>query len=89
MNEFQIYIKKVMWYAEQEYGVVAVSIEEFEKSDYGNVLINHCFSYFSSNKPFQNCACSLVEYMRQLENIPAPDFSLEPDSNEEVEQDET
>lgn len=65
-DEFKNYLKKVMWYAEQEYGVVAVSVEEFEKGQFGNVLLSHCFGHFSDNKPFQNCACSLVEYMRQL-----------------------
>jgi hypothetical protein len=65
-EEFHEYLKKVMWYAEQEYDVPAVSVEDFEKSPLSNVLLSHCFTYFSSNYPFQNCACSLVEYMKQL-----------------------
>ena len=67
MNEFHEYVKKVMWYAEQEYEVPAVSVEDFEKSPNSNVLISHCFEYFSGNKPFQNCACSLIEYMKQMQ----------------------
>lgn len=68
MNEFHNYIKKVMWYCEQEYEIPSVTVEEFEKSPHSNVLLNHCFNYFVKNHPFQNCACSLVEYMKQLAN---------------------
>jgi hypothetical protein len=68
MNEFHEFIKKVMWYCEQEYEIPSVTVEEFEKSEHGNILINHCFNYFAENRPFQNCACSLVEYMKQLTN---------------------
>ena len=66
MNEFHNYIKKVMWYCEQEYEIPSVTVEEFEKSPHSNVLLNHCFNYFVKNPPFQNCACSLVEYLKQL-----------------------
>lgn len=66
MNDFHEYMRKVMWYAEQEYEIPAVSVEDFQKTPHGNIYMNHCFTYFSSNQPFQNCACSLVEYMKQL-----------------------
>lgn len=65
-EEFDLYLKKVMWYAEQEYDVPAVSVAEFRSGTFGNVLISHCFSFFSSNHPFQNCACTLVEYTKKL-----------------------
>ena len=65
-EDFHLYLRKVMWYAEQEYEIPAVPVEVFEKSPNANVLIGHCFGYFSSNHPFQNCACSLVEYMKQM-----------------------
>ncbi len=66
MNEFHDYIKKVMWYCEKEYNIPSCSIEEFESSTNANVLINHCFSHFASNNSFQNCACSLVSYLKQF-----------------------
>lgn len=65
-EDFRNYLKKVMWYAEQEYEVPAVPVEVFESSPNSNVILSHCFGYFSNNSPFQNCACSLVEYMKQF-----------------------
>jgi hypothetical protein len=69
MNELHEYIKKVMWYAEMEYGIPAVSVEDFERGEHSNLLMNEIFNFFSSNQPFQNCACSLVEYMKKLMNV--------------------
>jgi len=66
MKEFHDYIRKVMWYCEQEYSIPSCSVEEFESSQHANILIDHCFKHFSSESPFQNCACSLVEYMKQF-----------------------
>lgn len=62
MNELHDYIKKVMWYAYMEYDVPVVSIEEFEQS---SILLSHVMDFYLSKSPFQNCACSLVEYMKQ------------------------
>ena len=65
-EDFHLYLKKVMWYAEQEYDIPTVTIEEFQSGQFGNVLVSHCFTFFSSSLPFQNCACSLVEYTKRL-----------------------
>lgn len=65
-EDFRLYLKKVMWYAEQEYEIPAVEVDDFEKSPNANIILGHCLTYFSSNSPFQNCACSLVEYMKQF-----------------------
>lgn len=69
MDEMHEYIRKVMWYAEMEYGVPAVSVEEFEQTPHSNVLMNEIFNFYSSNQPFQNCACSMVEYMKKLMKV--------------------
>lgn len=66
MNEFNEYIKKVMWYCEKEYYISSCTIEEFENSPNANILLNHCFSHFASNSSFQNCACSLVVYLKEF-----------------------
>jgi hypothetical protein len=60
-NEIGEYIKKVMWYADQEYGVPMVSLEEFETMPHSNIFMSHILNFFLEKKPFQNCACHLVE----------------------------
>jgi hypothetical protein len=60
-NELGEYIKKVMWYAWMEYDIPMVSLEEFETMPHSNIFMNHILNFFLENKPFQNCACYMVE----------------------------
>ncbi len=60
-NELAEYIKKVMWYSWQEYDIPMVSLEEFETMPHSNIFMSHILNFFLENKPFQNCACYIVE----------------------------
>ena len=60
-NEIGEYIKKVMWYSWQEYDIPMVSLEEFEAMPHSNIFMSHILNFFLENKPFQNCACYIVE----------------------------
>lgn len=65
MSDIQEYIQKVMWYASMEYDIPMVSVEDFESMPHSNVFMSHVLNFFLQNKPFQNCACFLVESVMQ------------------------
>jgi len=64
------YTKKVIKYIELEYGIESVSLEEFERLPYSNILMNLIFDNFIKEQPFQNCSYELVKYYKQLQNLP-------------------
>lgn len=66
MLELNEYIKKVIWYAEQEYDAEHITVEQFYQTSVSNIMFNFVFDYYSKNAPFQNCACDLINYLRQL-----------------------
>lgn len=66
MNELNQYIQKVIWYAEQEYEAEPITVEQFYQTPISNIMFNFVFDYYSNNKPFQNCACALMDYLREL-----------------------
>jgi hypothetical protein len=66
MNELNQYIQKVIWYAEQEYEAEPITVEQFYQNPISNITFNFVFDYYANNKPFQNCACALMDYLREL-----------------------
>jgi hypothetical protein len=66
MLELNEYIKKVIWYAEQEYDAEPITVEQFYQTPISNIMFSFVFDYYSREIPFQNCACSLVNYLREL-----------------------
>ena len=66
MNELNEYIKKVIWYAEQEYEAEPITVEQFYQTSISNIMFSFVFDYYSRNISFQNCACDLIIYLRQL-----------------------
>ena len=66
MNELNLYIQKVIWYAEQEYEAEPITVEQFYQTPISNIMFSFVFDYYSREIPFQNCACALVNYLRQL-----------------------
>ena len=66
-SELQEYIQKVMWYAWQEYDIPMISVEDFETMPHSNIFMSHILNFFLQDKPFQNCACYMVnEVMLQM-----------------------
>ena len=66
MNELNLYIQKVIWYAEMEYDAEPITVEQFYQIPISNIMFNFVFDYYSNNKPFQNCTCALMDYLREL-----------------------
>lgn len=66
MSELDEYIKKVIWYAEQEFELEPITVEQFYQTPISNIMFNFVFNHYVKNSPFQNCACSLVDYLKQL-----------------------
>lgn len=83
MNEYQEYIAKVLWYVSAEYGLAHISVKEFESFPGANILTDLVFSHFSSNKSFQHCAGSLIQYFKDQAGI-APDDFYNSEMNEEL-----
>jgi hypothetical protein len=87
MNEYQKYINKVLWYVSAEYGLLHISVEEFENLENSNLWMDLVFNCFSANKSFQDCAGSLIHFYKQRSGIPADDF-FNPSMNVDVENEE-
>lgn len=66
MSELDQYIKKVIWYAEQEYDAEPITVEQFYQTPISNIMFSFVFGYYSRNISFQNCACALMDYLREL-----------------------
>ena len=54
MLELNEYIKKVIWYAEQEYDAEPITVEQFYQTPISNIMFSFVFDYYSREIPFQN-----------------------------------
>jgi|688.fasta_scaffold399822_1 hypothetical protein len=66
MLELNEYIQKVIWYAQQEYDAEPITVEQFYQTSISNIMFNFVFDHYVKNTPFQNCAGSLIKYLREL-----------------------